>query len=83
MAIPALRDGRGQHQYQPNRQHLETANSLKQGCIAGNKEQLMGRSQGWLTSKIHAVVGSKGLPVQPCGGRGSRQGRPWYFAEVN
>lgn len=33
-------------------------------CIAGNKEQLMGRSRGGLTSKIHAVVDTKGLPVR-------------------
>jgi transposase len=33
-------------------------------CIADNKEQLMGRSRGGLTSKIHAVVDSKGLPVR-------------------
>jgi transposase len=33
-------------------------------CIAGNKEQHMGRSRGGLTSKIHAVVDANGLPVQ-------------------
>ena len=33
-------------------------------CIAGNKEQPMGRSRGGLTSKIHAVVGTRGLPVR-------------------
>jgi transposase len=33
-------------------------------CIARNKEQLMGRSRGGLTSKIHAVVDSNGLPVR-------------------
>jgi transposase len=32
-------------------------------CIAGNKEQHMGRSRGGLTSKIHAVVDANGLPV--------------------
>jgi transposase len=33
-------------------------------CIAANKEQLMGRSRGGLTSKIHAVVDANGRPVQ-------------------
>jgi transposase len=33
-------------------------------CIAGNREQHMGRSRGGLTSKIHAVVDANGLPVQ-------------------
>lgn len=33
-------------------------------CIAANKEQLMGRSRGGLTSKIHAVVDTNGLPVR-------------------
>ena len=33
-------------------------------CITGNKEQLMGRSRGGLTSKIHAVVDTNGLPVR-------------------
>ena len=33
-------------------------------CIAGNKEQHMGRSRGGLTSKIHAVVGANGLPIR-------------------
>jgi transposase len=32
-------------------------------CIAGNSEQLMGRSRGGLTTKIHAVVDASGLPV--------------------
>jgi transposase len=32
-------------------------------CIAGNSEQLMGRSRGGLTTKIHAVVDTSGLPV--------------------
>jgi hypothetical protein len=31
-------------------------------CIAENKEQLMGRSRGGLTSKIHAVVDTNGMP---------------------
>jgi hypothetical protein len=33
-------------------------------CIARNKSQSMGRSRGGLTSKIHAVVDSSGLPVR-------------------
>jgi transposase len=33
-------------------------------CIARNKRQSMGRSRGGLTSKIHAVVDTNGLPVQ-------------------
>ena len=34
-------------------------------CIAGNREQHMGRSRGGLTSKVHAVVDANGLPVRP------------------
>ncbi len=33
-------------------------------CISGNQAQLMGRSRGGLTSKIHAVVDTNGLPVR-------------------
>ena len=33
-------------------------------CIARNRRQSMGRSRGGLTSKIHAVVDSNGLPVR-------------------
>jgi transposase len=33
-------------------------------CIAGNSKQLMGRSRGGLTTKIHAVVDTSGLPVR-------------------
>ena len=33
-------------------------------CIARNKSQSMGRSRGGLTSKIHAVVDTNGLPVR-------------------
>ncbi len=33
-------------------------------CITRNKRQSMGRSRGGLTSKIHAVVDTNGLPVQ-------------------
>ena len=33
-------------------------------CIAGNKEQLMDRSRGGLTSKIHAVVDTNGMPLR-------------------
>ena len=33
-------------------------------CIKDNQRQLMGRSRGGLTSKIHAVVDANGLPVR-------------------
>ena len=33
-------------------------------CIAANRKQLMGRSRGGLTTKIHAVVDTGGLPVR-------------------
>jgi transposase len=33
-------------------------------CIIRNRKQSMGRSRGGLTSKIHAVVGTNGLPVR-------------------
>jgi transposase len=33
-------------------------------CIGRNREQSMGRSRGGLTSKIHAVVDTNGLPVK-------------------
>jgi transposase len=33
-------------------------------CIARNRRQSMGRSRGGLTSKIHAVVDSSGLPIR-------------------
>jgi transposase len=33
-------------------------------CTAGNSEQLMGRSRGGLTTKIHAFVDASGLPVR-------------------
>jgi transposase len=33
-------------------------------CIAANGEQLMGRSRGGWTTKIHAVVDTRGLPVR-------------------
>jgi transposase len=33
-------------------------------CIAGNREQHMGRSRGGLTSKVHVVVDANGLPVR-------------------
>ncbi len=33
-------------------------------CIAGNREQHIGRSRGGLTSKIHAVVDADGLPIR-------------------
>jgi len=33
-------------------------------CIAGNREQHIGRSRGGLTSKVHAVVDANGQPVR-------------------
>ena len=33
-------------------------------CIASNGAQQMGRSRGGLTTKIHAIVDGKGLPVR-------------------
>ena len=33
-------------------------------CIAGTREQHIGRSRGGLTSKVHAVVDANGLPVR-------------------
>jgi hypothetical protein len=33
-------------------------------CITKNRRKSMGRSRGGLTSKIHAVVDSNGLPVR-------------------
>jgi hypothetical protein len=33
-------------------------------CITKNQHQWMGRSRGGLTSKIHALVDSNGLPVR-------------------
>src|SRR5213080_3997003 len=33
-------------------------------CVARNKRQSMGRSRGGLTSKIHALVDSSGLPIR-------------------
>ena len=33
-------------------------------CIIGNRKQSMRRSRGGLTSKIHAVVDTNGLPVR-------------------
>jgi transposase len=33
-------------------------------CIARNKRQCMGRSRGGLTSKIHALVDTNGLPIR-------------------
>jgi hypothetical protein len=33
-------------------------------CITGNRRQSMGRSRGGLTSKIHALVDTNGLPVR-------------------
>ena len=33
-------------------------------CIVRNRRQSMGRSRGGLTSKIHALVDTNGLPVR-------------------
>jgi Transposase DDE domain len=33
-------------------------------CVTRNRRQSMGRSRGGLTSKIHAVVDTNGLPVR-------------------
>lgn len=33
-------------------------------CVSWNKRQSIGRSRGGLTSKIHVVVDSNGLPVR-------------------
>jgi hypothetical protein len=33
-------------------------------CIARNKRQSMVRSRGGLTSKIHAVIDTNGLPIR-------------------
>jgi transposase len=33
-------------------------------CIARNRRQSMGRSRGGLTSKIHALVDTNGLPIR-------------------
>ena len=33
-------------------------------CVTRNSRQSMGRSRGGLTSKIHAVVDTNGLPIQ-------------------
>jgi hypothetical protein len=33
-------------------------------CIIRNRKQSMGRSRGGLTSKIHAVVDTNGLPIR-------------------
>jgi hypothetical protein len=33
-------------------------------CITRNRRRSMGRSRGGLTSKIHAVVDTNGLPVR-------------------
>ena len=33
-------------------------------CIAGNNKQLIGRSRGGLTTKIYAVVDTRGVPIR-------------------
>src|SRR5262245_56562753 len=40
------------------------AQDRQNSSIARNKRQFMGRSRGGLTSKIHVVVDSSGLPVR-------------------
>jgi transposase len=45
-------------------QMIDTSVVQHGGCIAGNGEQHMGRSRGGLTTKMHAVVDTNGLPVQ-------------------
>ena len=51
-------------------------------CIARNKSQSMGRSRGGLTSKIHAVVDTNGLPVRLGLTAGeARRYRREYFAK--
>jgi hypothetical protein len=40
-------------------------------CIADNNQQDVGRSRGGLTSKIHAVVDTNGMPVHLALTRGS------------
>ncbi len=48
-------------------------------CIMRNRQQSMGRSRGGLTSKIHAVVDTNGLPVRPRtdSRRGARESARW------
>jgi transposase len=36
----------------------------RRACIAGNREQHVGRARGGLTNKVHAVVDANGLPVR-------------------
>jgi transposase len=48
-------------------------------CIIRNKRQSMGRSRGGLTSKIHALVDTNGLPIRlalTAGESSHRAGRP-------
>src|SRR6202040_3429181 len=50
-------------------------------CIAGNRSQSMGRSRGGLTSKIHVVVDTNGLPWRergPCDKMELRHSGPKY-----
>jgi hypothetical protein len=48
-------------------------------CITDNDRQDMGPSRGELTSKIHAVVDSNGLPVPSRARRGARQSAVFCF----
>jgi hypothetical protein len=45
------------------RLHLGVRVHQHAACIARNRRQSMGRSRGGLTSKIHAVVDTNGLPA--------------------
>jgi transposase len=45
-------------------QMIDTSKHQHGACITRNRRQSMGRSRGGLTSKIHAVVDTNGLPVR-------------------
>ena len=45
-------------------QMIDTSIICTPPCIARNRRQSIGRSGGGLTSKIHALVNSNGLPIQ-------------------
>jgi hypothetical protein len=47
--------------------------------IAANSEQLMGRSRGGLTTKIHAVVYTSGLPVRVALTNGEVHYNRWFL----
>lgn len=48
----------------PNDRHLDCPRASASSLHYRNRRQSMGRSRGGLTSKIHAVVDSNGLPVR-------------------